>query len=273
MTAAFGQTPAGPSMPTGDGQGTVSLADLYQFMNGHAGPIPSLPPPDVMPTFSGEGSVGMNGLSDFKDYTLPGSSTYPAPSPYAQSSNPRPLQQPDPDFNFDFGLLDPTMVDLTTDLDLSASFTAFDDEAGMAKDSSVPSTDPSPDSNAMSGIAMTHATRRGARRELIANEIAHGLLGDHFATHPVRTATSNHSKPDAPASTGHETRTDEEWQDGIEQDINSRVLGIPAIGLGSSGLTGGWFDPDDVPPGVRDHLYVSDLIRIAMSSCQSRSVL
>lgn len=248
----FGHASAGPSMSNGDGQTTVSLADLIRITNGHAGPVNSLPPPDVMPSFFGEGPIDGTGLSGFKGYTLPESSTYPAPSPYAQSSNPRPLQPPDPNFNFDFGLLDPTMVDLSTELDLSASFTTFSNEAELrpAEDPLVPSPGLSSGSATLSSVSLTHTTRQVARRELIEKRV----LGDEIAAFRSRAALSDHSAPNTAASGGIETRTDEEWQDSIEQDISSRVLGIPAIGLGNNGLTGGWFDPDDVPPGVRDHL-------------------
>ena len=98
------------------------------------------------------------------------------PLSQARSTNPRPLQPPDPAFEFDFGSLDSNIMDV---------------------------------SNAMTFTPSLNSMR-----------------ADLVVEPPVPSA------------------------------LNLQMASILDVKSSAGDIVGGWFDPNDVPPAVRDHLYV-----------------
>ncbi|ORX34450.1 hypothetical protein BD324DRAFT_635980 [Kockovaella imperatae] len=129
-----------------------------------------------------------------------------SPHRFAQSTNPHPLQQPDPNFDFDFGLLDSTMMDL------AGSFLPTDLNSGHSDlfDTSVPAA------------------------------INSGGFRSPGASGPTDQGGSLFNGPQVIL------KSDSGWSRQSEPQ--------PSLNFGNGTLSGGWFDPTDLPPPVRDHL-------------------
>jgi hypothetical protein len=144
-----------------------------------------------------------------------------------RSTNPRPLQAPDPNFVFDFDLLDPSMMELSSTMSMTTPFSH--------------SISP-PDS---AGIR-TPFPNFGAKLYKMTMRRDHSILfvPDMGAAPANRKANGNDSTS---------SQLDEFF------DLNGKTfdrISDKPMGDPQTILTGGWFDADDVPPLVRDHLYV-----------------
>lgn len=193
------------------------------LFNSASGSLPSLPPPSTS-----------------------------HPPPYPQSTNPRPLQPPNEAFNYDFGLLDTTMVDLATTLSGTA---AFDNLFGPTPPAPTPMS-----SDHVSTQQGPSVPVRGFHSSLNSNVSSSSTTPSYGDGERRRSASTS-----APTT-------------GFTPEIGSDVMmEISSYGMFTSeahttsapahsrmyaadgeaedrGLLGGWFDPDDIPPSVRDHL-------------------
>ena len=179
--------------------GGQSTNDSDAFLNILLQPTPTV---FAQPTPAAEPSVNMNdvtmstfGVPDISQYDQNSQSAFLTPFTY-QSSNPRPLQTPDPNFTFEFDLLDPSMMDLSSTFDMSAPF---------AHPASVPA-------------APAHS---GTYLDQTPPSVDFQVGNSHqiMATDCIQPQPEAYETP-------------------------------PEV----KGVIGGWFDPDDVPPPVRDHL-------------------
>ena len=119
-----------------------------------------------------------------------------------QTTNPHPLQQPDPNFEFDFGLLDTDMMDLA---------------GAFAQVPAVPNAMP----NTLS------------------------MLG---AAGPFESCSSQLPKLiDQSSELRVDSVTDNGWSSQFDPSLRAELAGPGEI-------IGGWYDPTDIPPHVRDHL-------------------
>jgi len=167
---------------------------------------------------------------------IPNVHTTPSPTPAAQlydaqSSNPRPLQAPDPNFDFDFGLLDSSMMDLGSAFDLSASLF----QSSPHDMFSFPAVTPSPRSaGSYDQLRDINALpQQGAQS---SESIP------HLATNGQSQHVSDFNVPD--------------FLNAASGAMISSGLGgyVDAAPKPQNALSGGWFEADDVPSMVRDHL-------------------
>lgn len=149
--------------------------------------------------------------------------------PEAQSSNPRPLQPPDPNFSFDYGLLDSTMLGLSSTFDLSATLAVPTPPAPYN-----PPTPSTPTSGAFEKL------RQISMRPDQAPFLEDAAERSSSSVNLIQTPEYSSGLMNYP------------------EDSNSslsRFTDLPAHSP-QNALSGGWFEADDVPTVVRDHLYV-----------------
>jgi hypothetical protein len=163
--------------------------------------------------------------------------------PY-QSSNPRPTQAPDPNFQFDFSLLDPSMMDL------ASAFNIFNNNTGPAM--------PQPCANPITGTESAFSPLSGRASSMsdmldYDQEIVDELAQENPFIR-LRPKLAAQYRSGTPSHTGNITTIalhgDSQHGPSPRSDFNS-------------GLVGGWFDPDDVPSSVRDHLWVTTLYALS----------
>jgi hypothetical protein len=145
----------------------------------------------------------------------------------SQSSNPRPLQAPDETFAFDYGLLDRIMMNLSSDLNTSATF-----------DQSEPST---------TYVPVESITAEPQDSRTVVDQTT--PLQDFSRQSPSSISRILHGQDKPFHAPSVFSLTDLGF---------SRVIDASAD-AGNDALVGGWYDADDVPTAVRNHLQVSML--------------
>lgn len=128
-------------------------------------------------------------------------------NPYPQSTGPRPLGEPNPNFDFDLSFLDQPVHDLSNSMH-------------MANMSSSSGGSAEPDS------------REGTAR-------AYGTLSNLVGIHKDDNSGLRGSIDDG--------------ENQFEVIPHGEISILPSVPQGRD-VVGGWFDPNDVPPAVRDHL-------------------
>ena len=165
-----------------------------------------------------------------------------------QSTAPHRLQQPDPAFNFDFGLLDTTMMDL------SNSFLPSGVTAGTSTQQLYASNLINDPLESLSGDPL---------ESLMADPVNASVPNQGiFGLGPIQGFAMSNSS----GASSIEPRLEPDGVDEGNRAMDS-VLEVesasgwssfpasaPHIGVGGYGVVGGWFDASDIPPHVRDHL-------------------
>lgn len=172
--------------------------------------------------------------------------------PYPQSTGPRPLGQPNPNFDFDLSFLDQPMTDLNASL-FGASMTPMhmgappietptDTASKQGNQSGV--TDAVMEYHDHIGFMNGPGEHRGSRVSQDVKNLrdSHGEIFELVGLEQLHP-TSGPSRI---------SRVDDAMDDsfGLPQwDLEI----LPQLPQGRE-LVGGWFDPNDVPSAVRDHL-------------------
>lgn len=174
--------------------------------------------------------------------------------PYHQTPNPRPLQPPDPNFAYDFDLLDTTMMDLSSSFDMSSG---IQDVLGAL---STPFTQAPPNHHAEPSHANPFASPGPSSFDPSAGNgttLAQAPISTDILEVPQANLSNGYSSAAPPVKYGMQPWHQETLQLGEARIIPESEAG-PSVSPPDEGhnLSGGWFDPDDVPPTVRDHLQV-----------------
>jgi len=154
------------------------------------------------------------------------SAMQPTGPPGIQSVNPRPLQSPDPNFTYDFGLLDPTMLDLSCMFDMSIF--------GQEVSSSSPAR--------LNTIPSTSAVSERPK------------VWDQYTLRPdLELYDAGHSEE--PESSPPEAGS----------SVFSSLVELSTSNFATT-ITGGWPDADDFSSTFRDHLYVEGLVYLVQEA-------
>ena len=163
-------------------------------------------------------------------YTTPiSSATFTQHVHDVRSTNPRPLQQPDPNFSFDFDLLDPTMMDLSSTMNMATPF-------NQSMSPSTPPTGVTPSTPSQGFGAKLRKMTMRLDHQTFLKDTDGAALADAEGQNADDYSRLQSNDSFDPGNLTFERITDMPTQS--QQTV----------------LTGGWFDADDVPPIVRDHL-------------------
>lgn len=185
----------------------------------------SRPPDDA----SGFMSAAAEQLRAERTAAATGQPIPPSRMPYPQSTNPRPWQPPVTSLNFDLSFLDPSMSDL------SASMFTMSQEGAATQGGSAP--------DASGGGSAAHGAHHPAPPVGLPSRTPSSALSGVLGFAGVDTAGSTRFQ-------------DLDDPDGTWTTVPHGELSIlPEVPEGRA-VVGGWFDPNEVPPGIRDHLYV-----------------
>lgn len=181
--------------------------------------------------------------------------------PYAQSSNPRPFGPPDPNFDFDLSFLDYNVTDISQSMfnmgtgppvpphpNMNSSMMPPPPGQGPPQPMPQPRVVPKDNhciNKKREAVNQMSAQRGDATKAALA-------MGDLVGVNGGSAPYNNGNTPATPFK--HSSKTPDDDVEDFHYQVPTEEMSIlPNIPQGRE-LVGGWFDPNDVPPPVRDHL-------------------